>query len=165
MAAASNPVVNRTLSGMGCSRNSRAGLSLPGERTSSLPGPRGVAARAALAAVPPAEQLTAPGHFAIEVMSGLGAAANRPHHPLQPADLAPALQAAEALEIAVEATPWPDVHRAWALARGSLRYADAFYIAAAERHGTALLTAEGNIEPSGAIIRCNVVTVRHTPEA
>lgn len=128
------------------------------------PGPRGVAARAALATLPAAEQLTAPGHFAFEIMSGLGAAANRPHQPLQPADLAPALQAAEALGIVIEATPWPDVHRAWALAQGSLRYADAIYVAAAERHGTALLTADSHIERSGALIGCEVVTVRHTPE-
>ncbi|MBA3800117.1 MAG: type II toxin-antitoxin system VapC family toxin [Geodermatophilaceae bacterium] len=128
------------------------------------PGPRGVAARAALAGLPATEQLTAPGHFAFEVMSGLGAAANRPHHPLQPADLAPALQAAEALEIVIEATPWPDVRRAWALAQGSLRYADAIYVAAAERHGTVLLTADSQTERSGAIIRCEVVTVRHPPE-
>ncbi len=40
---------------------------------------------------------------------GLGAAANRPGHPLQPADLAAALQDAQALEIVIEATPWPDV--------------------------------------------------------
>lgn len=128
------------------------------------PGSRGVAARAALAALPAAEQLAAPGHFAFEVMSGLGAAANRPHHPLRAADLAPALQAAEALGIVIEATPWSDVHRAWALAQGSLRYADAIYVAAAERHGTALLTADSQIERSGALIRCELITVRPRPE-
>ena len=124
------------------------------------PGSRGVAARAALAAVPAADQLIAPGHFAFEVMSGLGAAANRPNHPLQPADLGPALQAAEALEIAIEAIPWSDVRRAWELAQGSLRYADAIYVAAAERHATALLTADSQIERSGALIRCEVITVQ-----
>ena len=128
------------------------------------PGQRGVAARAALATVPAAEQLTAPGHFAFEIMSGLGAAANRPDHPLQAADLAPALQAAEALEIVIEATPWLDVHRAWALAQGPLRYADAIYVAAAERHGTALLTADSQIEQSGALITCEVITVGPAPE-
>lgn len=128
------------------------------------PGPRGVAARAALATVPAAEQLTAPGHFAFEVMSGLDAAANRPNHPLQPADLASALQAAEALEIVIEATPWLDVHRAWALAQGSLGYADAIYVASAERHGTALLTADSQIERSGAPIECEVITVGPPPE-
>jgi hypothetical protein len=52
---------------------------------------------AALAAVPAAEPLITPGHFAFEVMSGLGAAANRPQHPLRPADLAAALEAAAAV--------------------------------------------------------------------
>lgn len=113
--------------------------------------------------MPAADQLVAPGHFAFEVMSGLGAAANRPTHPLQPADLLAARQAAEALEIAIEATPWSDVHRAWALAQGSLRYADALYVAAAERHETALLTADGQIERSGALIGCEVITVRPLP--
>ena len=124
------------------------------------PGSRGDAARAALAAVPATEPLLAPGHFAFEVMSGLGAAANRPRHPLRPADLAPALEAAAALEIVIEGTPWPDVGRAWTLAHGSLRYADAIYVAAAERHGTALLTADGRIERSGARVRCEIITVR-----
>ncbi len=122
-------------------------------------GPRGVASRAALADLPAAEPLTAPGHFAFEIMSGLGAAANRPHHPLQPEALADALRAAETLEIVIEATPWPDVHRAWALARGSLRYADAIYVAAAERHGTALLTTDGQIKRSGALMECEIITV------
>ena len=92
-------------------------------------------------------------------MSGLGAAANRPNHPLQRADLPAALDAAAALEIAIEGTPWPDVERAWTLAQGSLRYADAIYVAAAERHRTALLTADGQIERSGAVIHCEVITI------
>jgi hypothetical protein len=50
-------------------------------------------------------------------MSGLRAAANRPGHPLQPADLEQALLDAESLEIAIDATPLADVHRAWALAQ------------------------------------------------
>jgi predicted nucleic acid-binding protein len=83
---------------------------------------------------------------------------------LQPADLATALQAAAALEIVIEATPWSDVDRAWTLAQGSLRYSDAIYVAAAERHGTALLTADSRIERSGALIRCGVITVRPAPE-
>lgn len=122
-------------------------------------GPRGVAARAALADLTSAEPLIAPGHFAFEIMSGLGAAARRPQHPLQPENLTEALQAAEALEIVIEATPWPDVHRAWTLAQGSLRYADAIYVAAAERHGTALLTADGQIKRSGAHMTCEIITV------
>ncbi len=122
-------------------------------------GPRGIAAREVLAAQPAAEPLIAPGHFAFEVMSGLRAAANRPQHPFQPSDLTPALHDAEAIEIVIEATPWADVHRAWALANGSLRYADAVYVAAAERHGTTLLTADARIERSGSPIRCTVATV------
>jgi predicted nucleic acid-binding protein len=122
-------------------------------------GPRGTAARDALATVPAAEPLTAPGHFAIEIMSGLRAAANRPDHPLRSRDLAPALRDAQSLEIAIEATSWADMHRAWQLAQGSLRYADAIYVAAAERHETALLTTDARIERSGASIRCPIVTV------
>lgn len=127
------------------------------------PGSRGAAARAALGAVPAAEELIAPGHFAFEVMSGLGAAANRPAHPLHSTDLAPALEAAEALGIIIEATPWKDIQRAWALAKGSLRYTDAIYVAAAERHGTPLLTADGRIERSGALIRCEIITIQPEP--
>ena len=123
------------------------------------PGPPGIAARDALAAQPAAEPLTAPGHFAFEVMSGLRAAANRPHHPLRAADLPEALRDAGSLEILIEGTPWVDVHRAWMLARGSLRYADAVYVAAAERHGTALLTADAWIGRSGAPVRCEIITV------
>jgi len=123
------------------------------------PGPRGVAARRALAAIPAVEPLLAPGHFAVEIMSGLRAAANRPSHPFQPDDLPAALTDAEALGIVIEATPWPDVHRAWVLAQGSLRYADAVYVAAAERHRTALLTADQQLERSGAPFTCQVLTV------
>jgi hypothetical protein len=75
-------------------------------------------------------------------MSGIGAAVNRPSHPFQTADLTQALHNAESFEILIEATPWIDVHRAWTLVSGSLRYADAIYVAAAERHKTALLTAD-----------------------
>ena len=123
------------------------------------PGPPGIAARDALAAQPAAEPLTAPGHFAFEVMSGLRATANRPHHPLRAADLPEALRDAGSLEILIEGTPWVEVHRAWMLARGSLRYADAVYVAAAERHGTALLTADARIGRSGAPVRCEIIAV------
>jgi predicted nucleic acid-binding protein len=128
-------------------------------------GPRGRAARDVLAAQPAAEPLIAPGHFAIEVMSGLSAAANRPNHPFQATDLAQALLDAESFEIVIEATPWTDAHRAWALADGSLRYADAIYVAAAERHGTALLTADARIGRSGALIKCEIITVDPTDRA
>ncbi|MGH3874542.1 MAG: type II toxin-antitoxin system VapC family toxin [Pseudonocardiaceae bacterium] len=123
------------------------------------PGPRGIAARAALAAQPAAEPLCAPGHFAIEIMSGLSAAANRPTHPLRTSELTQALRDAASFEILIEATPWLDVHRAWMLASGSLRYADALYVAAAERHATALLTADARIERSGAPMTCEIITV------
>lgn len=123
------------------------------------PGPRGVAARDVLAAQPAAEPLIAPGHFAFEVMSGLRAAANRPAHPFQATDMAQALRDAESFEVGIEATPWTDVHRAWTLAEGSLRYADAIYVAAAERHGTSLLTADARIERSGAPVNCRIITV------
>jgi predicted nucleic acid-binding protein len=125
----------------------------------SDPGPQGEAARGALAEQPAAEPLTAPGHFTFELMSGLNAAAGRPGHPLQPNGLRQALLDAEAYEIEIEATPWADVHRAWELAQQSLRYADAVYVAAAERHGTGLLTADRRIERSGARMHCRVITV------
>jgi len=51
------------------------------------------------------------------------------------------------------------VHRAWALAQAPLRYADAIYVAAAERHQTALLTADARIERSGAPFTCEIITV------
>ena len=123
-------------------------------------GPRGDAARQALADHPASEQLRAPGHFAFEVMSGLRAAANRPGHPFQAVDIEQALVDAESFEIAIDATPWVDVHRAWALAQASLRYADAVYVACAERHGVALLTSDGRIERSNAPLRCDIITVR-----
>lgn len=123
------------------------------------PGARGAAARAALAAQPAEEPLDAPGHFAFEVMSGLRAAANRSAHPLAEVDLVQALADAEALEIGIEATPWADVHRGWELAQASLRYADAVYVAAAERHHTALLTADARIERAGAPVTCLIITV------
>ena len=122
-------------------------------------GPLGRAARRALADVYPIEPLIAPGHFAIEVMSGLWAAANRPGHPLLPADVEHAIASTEALEISIEPSPWTDVHRAWALSRGGLRYADAIYVAAAERNQTTLLTTDARMERSGALIRCSIRTV------
>jgi predicted nucleic acid-binding protein len=124
------------------------------------PGPRGKAARAALAAVPADEPLRAPGHLAFEILSGMWAAAKRPEHPLTPESVPRALDDAAALGIAIEATPWSDVRRAWELSLGSLRYADAVYAAAAERTGEALLTADTRIESSGARTTCEVLTVR-----
>lgn len=122
-------------------------------------GPRGLAAREALAAQPAAEPLIAPGHFAFEVLSGLNAAAHRPHHQFQTSDVAQALLDAESFGIVIEAIPWSDVRRASTLAAGPLRYPDAIYVAAAERHGTALLTADTRIERSGAPIHCQIITI------
>lgn len=51
------------------------------------------------------------------------------------------------------------MHRAWVLAQASLRYPDAIYMAAAERHGTPLVTADARIARSGAPITCQVITV------
>lgn len=125
-------------------------------------GPRGVAARSALGAQPAAEPLIAPGQFAFEIMSGLSAAASRPDHPFDFSDIPAAFADAEAFGILVEGTPWADIVRGWVLAQGSLRYADAVYVAAAERHGTALLTADARIERSRAPVRCPVITVAPT---
>ncbi|MGH3491721.1 MAG: type II toxin-antitoxin system VapC family toxin [Sciscionella sp.] len=125
-------------------------------------GQRGGAVRSALANQPAAERLVAPGHFAFEILSGLRAAANRPGHPLAQADVAQALADAEAFEIGIEATPWSDVRRAWTLAEGSLRFADAIYVAAAERQHTGLLTADARIERSGAAITCPITTLSPT---
>ena len=129
------------------------------------PGRRGVAARSALGGQSPSEPLIAPGHFAFEILSALRAAANRPDHPFKASDLPQALQDAASYEIDIERTPWTDVHRAWALSERSLRYADAIYVAAAERHQTALLTADSRIERSGAGARCQIITVVPTEEA
>jgi predicted nucleic acid-binding protein len=123
-------------------------------------GPRGQGARDALADHPASEPLLAGGHLAVEILSGLVAAANRPTHPLQPSQIEQALLDAEALEITIEATPWADVRRAWVLAQASLRYPDAVYVASAERHATALLTSDARIERSGAPMRCPIVTIQ-----
>src|SRR5699024_10805288 len=125
-------------------------------------GARGPAARAALAAQPAMEPLVAPGHFAFEVLSGLRAAANRHGHPLTDTEVVTALAGAEALESVIEATRWSDVHRAWELAQTSLRFADALYVATAERHRTSLLTSDARIERSGAPMTCRIVTVSPT---
>ena len=123
------------------------------------PGPRGRAARDALGAVPPDEPLTGPGHLAVELLSGLWAAARRPSHPLAEDQVPAALVDASALGIEIEATPWDDVIRAWELSRQSLRYTDAVYVASAERARTTLLTADTRIGRSGAAVSCPIVTV------
>jgi predicted nucleic acid-binding protein len=123
-------------------------------------GPRGQGARVALADHPASEPLLSPGHLAVEILSGLVAAANRPTHPLQPNQIEQALLDAEALEITIEATPWADVRRAWVLAQASLRYPDGVYVASAERHATALFTSDARIERSGAPMRCPIITIQ-----
>lgn len=123
-------------------------------------GPRGQGARDALADHPASEPLLAPGHLAVEILSGLVAAANRPTHPLQQHQIEQALLDAEALEITIEATPWADVRRARVLAQASLRYPDAVYVASAERHATALLTSDARVERSGAPMRCPIITIQ-----
>jgi hypothetical protein len=82
---------------------------------------------------------------------------------LQVEDVATALHDAEALGIGIEAIPWTDVRRGWQLCQGSLRFADALYIAAAERHETALLTADTRIERSGAAVHCTIITITGEP--
>jgi predicted nucleic acid-binding protein len=123
------------------------------------PGIRGDAARRSLADHPAFEPMIAPGHFAFEIMSGLRAAANRPRHPLRSDQIEQALVDAEAFEIEIRGVRWADVHRAWALTE-ALRYADAIYIATAERLGLTLLTSDTRIERSGARVSCPVLTIR-----
>lgn len=103
--------------------------------------------------------MTAPGHFAVEILSALHAAARRPGHPFQEEEIPSAVAEAERYGIVIEATSWVDVRRAHELCRGSLRFADAVYVAAAERKGVELLTADARIARSGAQLRCRVVTV------
>jgi predicted nucleic acid-binding protein len=98
-------------------------------------------------------------------MSGLRAAADRPEHPLREDKLTQALHDAEALGIEIETIPWADVHRAWVLAQASLRYADAIYVAAAERWHTTLLTADARVERSGVPTTCQIITVTPTEHA
>lgn len=124
------------------------------------PGPRGMSARNALAEQPAGEPLIAPGHFAFEIMSGLRAVANRPASGFTAAEVSSALRAAESLGITIEATPWVDVRRAWDLAQSSLTYADAIYVAAAERRATTLVTADARIGRSGAAVTCRIHTLR-----
>ena len=120
---------------------------------------RGATAREALSRIPGFEPLIAPAHFAIELMSGLRAFARRPGRRFSLDDVPRALLHAGSLGIDVEPTPWIDVSRAWELS-GSLRFADALYVAAAERHETTLLTCDGRIARSGAQFTCEVLTLQ-----
>ncbi|MGL5830120.1 MAG: type II toxin-antitoxin system VapC family toxin [Angustibacter sp.] len=122
-------------------------------------GLRGEQARSAIAAIDSHEELCAPGHFPIELMSGLRAVAKRPGWALQESDVGLALAWVRNFGISIESTQWSDVHRAWELALGSIRYADAIFIAAAERRRTILLTSDSRLAKSGARVSCAIVTV------
>lgn len=65
----------------------------------------------------------------------------------------------KALEIDFQATPWDDVRPGREPARTSLRFVDAIHVAAAERHGTGLLTSDARIGRSGAPLSCPIITV------
>jgi len=125
----------------------------------SDPGARGQVARTAIADIAPPEKLTAPGHFAIEVLSALVAIAGRPAVGFVEDDIPLALDTLSRLGIEIEATPWPDVRRAWELSRGSVRYSDALYLAAAERTNALLLTSDGRLARSGADVACQIRTL------
>lgn len=122
-------------------------------------GRRGISARETLGSLPASEALIAPGHFAIEILSGFNALATRPASSFHVDEIAPALADAADLGVTIEATPWEDVARAWDLAQQSLTYADAIYVAAAERHRTALLTSDARLERSGAGFNCPVIVI------
>lgn len=70
-----------------------------------------------------------------------------------------ALEDAAALGIEITAIPWTDLHRAWDRAQQSLRYADALYVAAAERLKASLMTADTRVGRSGATLRCPIITI------
>ncbi|MCO7221069.1 type II toxin-antitoxin system VapC family toxin [Klenkia sp. PcliD-1-E] len=120
---------------------------------------RSDAARRALAGVPPGEPLLAPGLVTVEVLAGLRSCASDASNAFTGDDVPRALDEVADYGIAIEATPWADVRRAHELSLGSLRYTDGLYVAAAERHRTALLTSDARIGRSGAPVRCAVVTV------
>jgi predicted nucleic acid-binding protein len=122
-------------------------------------GVRAEAADQALSRIAQSEPLVAPGHFAVELMSGLKAIGGRPRHRFTVEQVQDAISHAGSLGIHVEAIPWVDISRAWELA-GSLRFADALYVAAAERHETTLLTCDARIARSGAPFTCQVLTVQ-----
>lgn len=121
-------------------------------------GPRGIVARRTLATIPADEMLNAPGHCAAEVLSGLQAVARTPGNAFAAVDIADALADAEDLGVRLDPIPWSDVRRAQELS-SALRYSDALYVAAAERHDTALATSDARIGKSGAHLRCRIITV------
>ncbi|HWL44715.1 MAG TPA: type II toxin-antitoxin system VapC family toxin [Ilumatobacter sp.] len=118
-------------------------------------GARGAAARAALSQ--PGDRLFAPGLLAVEVLSALRRLAADVSADFDLADIPSALLDAEQYGIEIEGTPWPDVHRAWELAQGSIRYSDGVFIAAAERTDRPLLTSDGRLARSRAPIHCDLI--------
>ena len=92
------------------------------------------------------EDVAAPAHQLVEVASALAR--------LERAGVVDADDAVRALDDAaglpqrVEALTPALVHRAYAL-RGSLRVADSFYVALAERDGAVLLTTDGRLARAG----------------
>lgn len=118
-------------------------------------GSRGNAAAIALSAH---EVLVAPGHAGLEVLSSLHAVARRPGSLFTLAQIEPALHRLADLAIRLVGPEWAEVQRAWDL-RGSLRYADALFVAAAERRGATLLTADAKLARSGAHVRCEIAVV------
>ena len=118
-------------------------------------GTRGDQARSALRK--PGEKLIAPGLLAVEVLSALRRIAADETADFSIGEVPVALDDAEAIGIEVEATPWEDVRRAWDLSQGSVRYTDGVFVAAAERHGVALVTSDSRLARSGAKVRCHIV--------
>jgi hypothetical protein len=84
--------------------------------------------------------------------------ANRPSHPLLPDQVEQALLDADALEITIEATPWPMSGAPGPLPGHLCAIPTRF--TSAERHDMALLTSDARIERSGAPTRCPIITVQ-----
>lgn len=120
-------------------------------------GARGTAARRGLSQA--GDRLIAPGLLAVEVLSALRRLAIDTTADVDEVDIAAALHEAERYGIAIEATPWRDVHRAWELARGSVRYTDGIFVALAERTGQPLITSDRRLSRSGAHVHCSIIPV------
>lgn len=118
-------------------------------------GERGAAARRELSE--PGVSWRAPGLLAVEVLSALRRLALDDSVDFAADDIARALDEAEGYGIHIDPIPWYDVRRAWDLSLGSVRYADGVFVAAAERQGMTLITADGRLARSGALVRCPIV--------
>lgn len=90
------------------------------------------------------------------MLSALAVIAGRPEVDFVEDDIPIALEALSRLGMQIEATPWSGVARAWQLSRGSVRYSDAIYIAAAERGDEVLLTSDSRLARSGATVACQI---------